>query len=92
MNTLRCYEFRLGGLSVVDTEFRSAVDTGFHDPWRHSPSGRCRIGIRIREADPLFDTLFGFQLLPTYLDESRHACGIDSETVSDEVIIGSQLP
>jgi hypothetical protein len=37
-------------------------------------------------------SLIRCQLPPTDLDEGRHARGVDSQTVSNEVVVGSQLP
>jgi hypothetical protein len=39
----------------------------------------------------LRESRFGCQLPSTDLNERRHARGIHSETVSDEVIVGSQF-
>jgi hypothetical protein len=40
----------------------------------------------------MFESLFGLELPSTDLDEGRHARWIDSETVSDEVVVSPQLP
>jgi hypothetical protein len=45
----------------------------------------------LRGLSGLRKSLFGGQLPSTDLDERRHARGIHPETVSDEVIVGSQF-
>ena len=40
---------------------------------------------------PQLDPLLRFQLPPADLDEGRHARRIDSETLSDEAIVGPQI-
>jgi hypothetical protein len=40
----------------------------------------------------LLESLLGRELLSTDLYEGRHACGIHSEAVSNQVIVGSQFP
>jgi hypothetical protein len=43
-------------------------------------------------ADLLNASKIGSELPSTDLDEGRHGRGVDSETVSDEVIVGSEFP
>jgi hypothetical protein len=47
--------------------------------------------VRIQEANPPSVLPFGFQLPLTDFDEGGHARWIDTETLSDEVIVGSQF-
>jgi hypothetical protein len=44
------------------------------------------------EADLFNVSKIGSELPSTDLDEGRHGRGVDSETVSDEVIAGSEFP
>jgi hypothetical protein len=52
---------------------------------------RGRALIRIGEAELLSGSLFGCQFLSTNLNECRHTGGIDSEAVSDEIVVGTHL-
>ena len=57
-----------------------------------SPRGGRRTRIRIRPVNALLESLFGRQLASTDLDEGRHAGGVHSEAVANEVIVCSQFP
>jgi len=74
------YEFSVMGLSVVATEFRKVTS------WSPNPNPN-----RHRRARPAAGCLFGRQCLPTDVDEDWHTCGIDSETVRDQIIVGTHL-
>jgi len=50
-----------------------------------------RVLIRVGEVELLSGELFGCQFLSPDLNERRHTGGIDSEAVSDQVIVGTHL-